>query len=222
LKQIELNAKIRKTTGNGPARSLRRDGLVPAVIYGPGSQPEMLSVSARDLEHVVQRGNLLRTIFSLNIQNGGTVAKPAVIKELQTHPVSGQFLHVDFYEIDMNRKLRVMVPLVPKGKAKGEEFGGMLQIVEREIAVLCLPQEIPDGLELDVRALGIGDALHVKDIALPGGIELPPGDNYTVVTVVSPKAEPEAAPAAAPVEGEEAEAAEAPAEGEGEAEKAAE
>ena len=217
MKQIELNAKIRKTKGNGPARSLRREGLVPAVIYGPGSQPEMLSVSARDLEHVVQRGNILRTIFSLNIQNGGAVAKPAVIKELQTHPVTGQFLHVDFYEIDMNRKLRVTVPVVPKGKAKGEEFGGMLQIVEREIAVLCLPQEIPDGLELDVSALGIGDALHVKDIALPGGVELPPGDNYTVVTVISPKAE--ALPAAAPVEGEQAEAAEAPAEGEGEAEK---
>lgn len=220
MKQIELNAKIRKTTGNGPARSLRREGLVPAVIYGPGSQPVMLSVNVRDFEHVVQRGNLLRTIFSLSIQNGGTITKPAVIKELQTHPVTGQFLHVDFYEIDMNRKLRVMVPLVPKGKAKGEEFGGMLQIVEREIAVLCLPQEIPDGLELDVSELGIGDALHVKDIALPGGVELPPGDNYTVVTVVSPKAE--AVPTPAPVEGEEAEAAEAPAEGEGEAEKAAE
>jgi large subunit ribosomal protein L25 len=113
-----------------------------------------------------------------------------------------------------------MVPVVPKGKAKGEEIGGMLQIVEREIAVLCLPQEIPDGLELDVSGLGIGDALHVKDIALPGGVELPPGENYTVLTVVSPKAE--AVPVPVPVEGEEAEAAEAPAQAEGEAEKAAE
>ena len=221
MKQIELNAKIRKTTGNGPARSLRREGMVPGVIYGPGSQPVMLSVSVRDFEHVVQRGNILRTIFSLNIQNGGTVTKPVVIKELQTHPVTGQFLHVDFYEIDMNRKLRVMVPVVPKGKAKGEEFGGLLEIVEREIAVLCLPQEIPDGLELDVSELGIGDALHVKDIVLPSGVELPPGENYTVVTVVSPKAEIEAAPVVAPVEGEAAEGAEAPAEGEGEAEKPA-
>jgi large subunit ribosomal protein L25 len=172
----------------------------------------MLSVNVRDFEHVVQKGNIRRTIFSLSIQNGSTVTKPAVIKELQTHPVSGQFLHVDFYEIDMNRKLRVMVPLVPKGKAKGEEFGGMLQIIEREIAVFCLPQEIPDSLEIDVSELGVGDALHVKDVVLPGGVELPPGENYTVVTVVSPKAE--AAPAAAPVEGEEAEAAEAPSEGE--------
>lgn len=218
MKQLELNATIRKTKGNGPARSLRREGRFPGVLYGPGTQPVMLSLNVRDFEHVVQKGNIRRTIFSLSIQNGSTVTKPAVIKELQTHPVSGQFLHVDFYEIDMNRKLRVMVPVVPKGKTKGEEFGGMLQIIEREIAVFCLPQEIPDSLEIDVSELGVGDALHVKDIALPGGVELPPGENYTVVTVISPKAE--AAPVAVPVEGEEAEAAEAPAEGE--ADKAAE
>lgn len=218
MKQLELNATIRKTKGNGPARSLRREGRFPAVLYGPGTQPVMLSVNVRDFEQVVQKGNIRRTIFSLSIQNGSTVTKPAVIKELQTHPVSGQFLHVDFYEIDMNRKLRVMVPVVPKGKTKGEEFGGMLQIIEREIAVFCLPQEIPDSLEIDVSELGVGDALHVKDIALPGGVELPPGENFTVVTVISPKAE--AAPVAVPVEGEEAEAAEAPAEGE--ADKAAE
>ena len=218
MKQLEINATIRKTRGNGPARSLRREGRFPAILYGPGTQPVMLSVNVRDFEHVVQKGNIRRSIFSLSIQNGSTVTKPAVIKELQTHPVSGQFLHVDFYEIDMNRKLRVMVPVVPKGKTKGEEFGGMLQIIEREIAVFCLPQEIPDSLEIDVSELGVGDALHVKDIALPGGVELPPGENYTVVTVISPKAE--AAPVAVPVEGEEAEAAEAPAEGE--ADKAAE
>lgn len=216
MKQHELNATIRTTRGNGPARSLRREGMVPAVLYGPTTQPILLAVNVRDFENAVQKGNIRRTIFSLSIQNGGTPARPTVIKELQTHPVTGRFLHVDFYEIDMNRKLRVMVPIAPKGKAKGEEFGGMMQIIEREIEVLCLPREIPEALELDVADLGIGDALHVKDIALPPGVELPPGVNYTVVTVVSPKAE------AAPVAGE-AEAAEAP-EGEkaAEAEEAAE
>jgi len=204
LKQHELSATIRKTTGNGPARSLRREGMFPAVLYGPSTQPIMLAVNVREFERAVQKGNIRRTIFALSIQSCAALTKPAVIKELQTHPVSGQFLHVDFYEIDMNRKLRVMVPIVPKGKAKGEEFGGMMQIIEREIEVFCLPQEIPDALELDVTELGIGDTLHVNDIALPAGVELPPGVNYTVVTVVSPKAE--AAPAV--VEAEAAEAAE--------------
>lgn len=216
MKQLELTATARETKGNGPARRLRREGLVPAVLYGPGAETKQLSVNVRDLERVVQKGNIRRTIFSLVIQNGSSVTKLAVIKELQTNPVNGQFLHVDFYEIDMSRKLRVMVPVALKGKAKGEEFGGMLQIIEREIAIFCLPREIPESLELDVSELGIGDALHVKNIALPPGVELPPGENYTVVTVVSPKAE--AAPAAAaPAEGEEAAGAEKPAEGEGEA-----
>lgn len=204
MKQHELSATIRNTTGNGPARSLRREGRFPAVLYGPRTEPILLAVNVREFERAVQKGNIRRTIFSLSIQNGATLTKPAVIKELQTHPVSGRFLHADFYEIDMNRKLRVMVPVVTKGKAKGEEFGGMLQIIEREIEVLCLPQEMPDALELDVTELGIGDTLHVNDMALPAGVELPPGVNYTVVTVVSQKAE--AAPAAA--EAEVAEAAE--------------
>ena len=216
MKQYELNATIRNTTGNGPARSLRRDGMFPAVLYGPNTQPVLLAVNVREFERAVQKGNIRRTIFALSIPNGATLTRPAVIKELQTHPVSGQFLHADFYEIDMNRKLRVMVPILPKGKAKGEEFGGMMQIIEREIEVLCLPSDIPEALDLDVADLGIGDALHVKDITLPAGVELPPGVNYTVVTVVSPKAD------AAPTAGEAAAAEAAEGEKAAETEKAAE
>jgi large subunit ribosomal protein L25 len=212
LKQLELNVTIRNTKGNGPARSLRRQGMVPAVLYGPDTPSIMLALNVRDFERTVQKGNIRRTIFALSIRNGDTITKPAVIKELQTHPATGQLLHVDFYEIDMNRTLRVRVPIVAKGKAKGEELGGMMQIIEREIEVLCLPHEIPDTLELDVTDLGIGDTLHVKDIALPAGVELPPGVNYTVVTVVSQKAE--AAPAVAEVEGAETVEGETPAEAE--------
>ncbi len=205
MKQLELKATLRTTTGNGPARRLRGQGMIPAVLYGPVTPPVMLSVIARDFEHVVQKGNIRRTIFSLNLEGGSSAAKPAVVKELQRNPVSGKFLHVDFYEIDLNRKLRVMVPVVIRGKSKGEEDGGMLQIIEREIAVLCLPSEMPEALEVDVTELGIGGTLHVNDIALPSGAELPPGGNYTVLTVISPKAEPVPAEAAAEVvEGAEA------------------
>ncbi len=210
MEQLELNATIRTGVGNGPARRLRQQGLIPAVLYGPATEPVMLTVNGRDFERAVQKGNVRRTIVSLNLQNGVSTAKTAIIKELQRHPVNGQFLHVDFQEIAMDRKLRVMVPVVTQGKAKGEEFGGMLQIIEREIEVLCMPREIPDHLEVDVTGLGVGDTLHVNDIALPAGVELAPGDNYTVLTVVSQKAE--AAPAAA--EAAEGEAAEKPAEAE--------
>jgi len=206
LKQLELSATLRTMTGNGPARRLRGQGMIPAVLYGPATPPVMLAVIARDFEHVVQKGNIRRTIFSLNLEGGSSAAKPAVVKELQRNPVSGKFLHVDFYEIDLQRKLRVLVPVTIRGKAKGEEDGGMLQTIKREIAVLCLPSEMPEALEVDVTDLGIGGTLHVNDIALPSGVELPPGGNYTVLTVVSPKAEPVAVEAAAEVvEGAEAE-----------------
>ncbi|HSO60452.1 MAG TPA: 50S ribosomal protein L25 [Desulfobacterales bacterium] len=201
-----MSATLRTMTGNGPARRLRGQGMIPAVLYGPATPPVMLAVIARDFEHVVKKGNIRRTIFSLNMEDGSGAATPAVVKELQRNPVSGKFLHVDFYEIDLNRKLRVMVPVVIRGKAKGEEDGGMLQIIEREIEVLCLPSEMPEALEVDVTDLGIGATLHVNDIALPSGAELPPGGNYTVLTVVSPKAEPTPVEAAAEVaEGAEAE-----------------
>ncbi|MEJ5360233.1 MAG: 50S ribosomal protein L25 [Desulfobacterales bacterium] len=214
MEQIELTAVPRTVRGNGPARRLRQSGQVPAILYGPGSAPRPIAVSARDLEHAFQKGNIGRTIFALNLQNGAGGSHLAVIKELQTHPVTGRFLHVDFYEIDLNRKLRVRIPLVPQGKAKGEELGGMLQIIEREVEVLCLPRQIPDRLEVDVTPLGIGETLHVRDLPLPDGVELPPGVNYTVITIVSPKAE--AAPAAPAAE------AETPGEEAGAAEKAEE
>ena len=194
MKQLELSATIRKTRATGRPASLRREGMSRPCFTDPVLSRSCWRSTSGTSNTWFRRATSGGRYSSLSIQNGGSATKPAVIKELQTHPVTGQFLHVDFYEIDMNRKLRVMVPMVPKGKAKGEEFGGMLQIIEREIEVFCLPQEIPDSLELDVSELGIGEALHVKDIALPAGVELPPGENYTVVTVVSPKAE--AAPAA--------------------------
>jgi large subunit ribosomal protein L25 len=114
-----------------------------------------------------------------------------MIKELQTHPVSGKFLHVDFYEIDMSRKIRVKVPVVVKGKAKGVELGGFLQIIRRDVDVLCLPSQIPPSIEVDVTDLDIGDSFHVREIQPEGDVEIPADVDYTIITVLSPKIEAE-------------------------------
>jgi len=191
LKFLDLSATKRVGKGNSPARQLRQKGLVPAVIYGPGKAPEMLSVSFRDLEKVLKGSHTIQVLLNLNIENGGGEIRKAMIKELQTDPVSHEMLHVDFYEIDPDRKILMKVQVVAKGKAAGVEMGGMIQIIRRELEVLCLPDEIPDTIELDVSGLEIGDSIHVKDIHLEGNLEIPAEVDFTVITCLGKKVEAE-------------------------------
>jgi large subunit ribosomal protein L25 len=189
LEQFELNATVRKTTGNSPARQLRRGGQMPAVLYGPQTEPILLSVNIKELEMILKKGNIGSLILNLVIQNGKKITKPAMIKEFQSHPVSGNFLHVDFYEIDMQRKINVMIPVVTQGQSVGVELGGLLQIVRREIEVLCMPGDIPEAIEIDITDLNIGDSVHVEEIPLGDNIEIPADVNFTVLTIISPKVE---------------------------------
>jgi large subunit ribosomal protein L25 len=209
LEKFELKATTRKTTGNSPARALRRDGQSPGVLYGPKTEPVLLSVNIQELERILKKGNVGSIILNLVIQNGKKFTKPAMIKELQSHPVSGDFLHIDFYEIDLQSKINVMIPIVTTGKCKGVEVGGLLQIVRREIEVLCMPGDIPEAVQIDITDLDIGDSVHIEEIPLGENVEIVADMNYTVVTVVSPKMEelPEEEEEEA-LEGEEAEAEE--------------
>jgi len=187
LEQLQLKANIRKETGNGPARVLRREGKMPAVIYGPDTEPILLALDISDLEKRLKNQNLNQLLFNLAIEDGKTKTRSVMIKELQVHPVTRKYLHVDFYEIDMNRKIIVPVQVVTKGKSKGVELGGVLQIVRRELDVLCFPREIPEAIEIDITELDTGDSVHVNDIPLEGDIELPEDVNFTVLTILSPK-----------------------------------
>jgi len=203
LNFVELKANVRTTIGNGPARALRRSGKIPGVLYGPGKEPVMLSVVVNDLEQVLKTSKAGQVLLNLVIQNGETATSSAMIKELQTHPVSRNFVHVDFYEIALDRKIRVKIPVSIKGKAKGVEDGGMLQIIRRELEVLCLPFKIPELIKVDITDLDIGDSIHVSDIVLEEGIEFLDDDHFTVVTVLSPKTEAAAAEELELEEGEE-------------------
>ncbi len=189
---IELKTKIRTTTGNGPARRLRMSGQIPAVLYGPKTEAVLLSVNKNDLDLLFKKGGIGQVVLNLVIQkNGETLTMPAMIKELQTHPVSRNFIHIDFYEIKMDQKITAKIPVVTTGIAKGVELGGVLQIIRRELEVECLPLEVPESIEIDVSDLDIGDSIHVGKISLEGEIEILEDDNYTVVTMLSPKLEEE-------------------------------
>ncbi len=210
MELIELNANIRTTVGNGPARRLRQSGQLPAVLYGPGAEPVLLSVNISDFDQVLKKSGASQLLLNLVIQDSETYTRSAMVKELQTHPVSRNFLHVDFYEIAMDRKIKVKVPIVTTGMAKGVELGGVLQIIRREIEVLCLPFEVPESFEIDIADLDIGDSIHVRDISQEGEIEFLEDENFTVVTLLVPKIEEEEEP----TEEEEEEAEEAAVEGE--------
>jgi large subunit ribosomal protein L25 len=151
----------------------------------------LLSVKTKDLEQVFRRANAFQVILNLVIQNGKKMTKAAMVKELQTHPVSGNFIHIDFYEIDMKRQINVMVPIITKGQAVGVENGGMLNIVRRELELLCLPGDIPEAIEIDITNLDIGDAIHIEDIPLGENVEVSADTNFTVITVLSPTVEEE-------------------------------
>ncbi|RJQ76229.1 MAG: 50S ribosomal protein L25 [Desulfobacteraceae bacterium] len=201
LDNVELKAATRTTKGNSPARALRRQGLVPAVLYGPDSPPSMLAIQVSELDTIIKRGGLGRSVFNLYV-DGGQSAKPVMIKELQTHPLSKTLLHVDFYEVSMDRKIHVNVPVIITGKSIGVENGGMLQIICRELEVTCLPNAIPSNITIDITNLDIGDTVHVEDIPLSGNIEIPHETNFTVLTVSTTKREIEAVAPGEPVEGE--------------------
>lgn len=189
---LELNAAMRTSTGNSPSRALRREGNIPAVLYGPGSESVLLSISSLDLEHSLKKASVNQIIFNLAVQSTETSSRTAMIRELQIHPMSRKFIHVDFYEISKDRKITVNVPVVVKGKAKGIEDGGMLQIIEREIEVLCLPFDVPESIQIDITDLGIGDSIHVKDLKVSENIEIPADNNYTILTILSTKSDEKA------------------------------
>jgi len=191
LELIELKVTTRTKTGNGPARVLRREGKIPAILYGPETASVMLSIPAKDFEKALKESTASQPIFNLMVEGGSASPHTVMIKELQTSPLSRKSLHVDFYKIDMDRKIRVNVPIVTTGKSMGVELGGFLQIVRRELEVLCLPMEIPDVIEIDVTDLDIGDSVHLEDIPLEGNIEIPTDANFTVLTVLSPTKEEE-------------------------------
>jgi large subunit ribosomal protein L25 len=165
---------------------LRRAGRIPAILYGRNTDPVMLSVSANDMETIFKDGSVGQSIINLNIDSGKKT-HPSMIKELQTDPLSQDLLHIDFYEISMDRKLKVNVPVSTTGKSVGVEMGGMLQIIRRELEVYCLPNAIPQEIVIDITDLDIGNSVHVEDINLEGDVEIPHDVDFTILTILSPK-----------------------------------
>ncbi len=183
---IDITAQKRTTKGNNSARALRRANCLPAVLYGPNTEAVSLTLPTADLELALKNKKSAQLLINLQIENDDRPTRKVMLRELQRHPLSRRFLHADLYEFDMDRKIRVNVPVTATGKSIGVEMGGMLQIIRRELEVLCLPTMIPNAIEIDITELDLGDSIHIKDLEMDG-IEFPHEVNFTVLTLLAPK-----------------------------------
>lgn len=189
----KIEAQPRHSTGKGTARALRREGKIPAVLYGAGMDSVNLALDTHSVELLLNRINYAQSLLNLVVDGNPPIDKTVMIKEIQVEPLGQNLRHVDLYEINMKRKLTVTVPVMIAGIAKGVEDGGVLQIVRRELEVSCLPDAIPEHITVDVSSLEIGDSIHVNELKPEGDVEILHDVNFTIVTVVSPKREEKAA-----------------------------
>ncbi|PIE70543.1 MAG: 50S ribosomal protein L25 [Deltaproteobacteria bacterium] len=185
MEAATIQAERRDKTGKGICRALRREGKIPAVMYGPGVDPVGLSIDGRDFVNKIRNENILQSMIDLVVDN---TPEKTLIRDVQTDPLSGDPIHVDFYKVDMNRKVTTMVNVETEGKSVGEEFGGLVQVIRRQLEVKCLPEDIPDVIKVNIEALNIGDAIHVEEIEVDAGVELVHEVNFTVITLVGGKA----------------------------------
>jgi len=213
-----LVAEARDATGKGVARRLRTAGRIPAVVYGRGVESKSISIDPSALLRLLQSsGAGINTLVELRLDGA---ARTVLVKELQRDPVRGRPLHADFYLVELDKTVEVSVPIRLVGKAQGVEFGGIVDHPLREIELECLPRAIPESVDVDVSALGIGDSIHVRDLVLPEGVQVRTDADQAVASVIAPSVaeEPVAEKAAlgeeGVAEGEEAAASEESAESE--------
>ena len=205
----DLNGKLREQGGKSAARKVRREEDLPAVLYGLKDNLS-LKVNQKELNKIMdQHGH--NVLIGLSIEGDSTGKRQVILKDFQRHPLETQWLHVDFLEIDMNKKTRVSVPVKLIGHSPGEKLGGLINHATKEIEIECLPGDIPEAIEVNMPDVQLGDVVHIKDLSVSDKIEIIDDPGNTVVGVYLEKVKEEE-----PAEGEEAveggEAAAAPAE----------
>lgn len=187
MELIELSVAKRESTGKGAARRLRAENAVPGIVYGAKKEPVKVSIDVAAFDKVIRENGTTGLFFDLNIQ--GDTDRSVMLKEIQMDHFGLRYQHIDFHEIDMDAKVSVVVPVEVEGVSVGVKDGGMIQIIRRELQVICKPKDTPESVKLDISALDIGDAIHVKDIDLGSEIEIPFETNFTVVTIVPPESD---------------------------------
>jgi len=223
MEELVLEAQLRDEKGKGKVKALRVGGFIPAILYGEGKKTQLVKIERRAILRLLHEHRVESSVINLKILSDDKKSKeiPAIIKEIQYEPVKEEIVHIDFNRISLTKAIKVKVPITAKGEAIGaKQDGGSLEHVLWDLEIECLPAHIPEKIEVDISALKIGDAIHIKDISLPPEIKVLHDADAVVLSIAAPVKEEvvevpaeEVAPAEPEVIKEKKEKEEAPPEG---------
>lgn len=186
-----INAQVRDGAGKGVARRLRREGRVPAVLYGAGQPNINLSLDSKAWRALLSREQSSLRTHRQDMVIGENRREPVLMRSFQTHPLSGDTLHIDFTRFDPTQKVELFIPVHVTGEevCPGIKEGGILQVIRHELEVSCLARDVPDSIKISVESLQMGNSIHINDIQLPPGVEVHTEVNFTVLAIIAVKAE---------------------------------
>ena len=169
---IHLNAELRSDSGKGASRRLRRQGLVPAIVYGGDREPAQISIAHNEFIHELENETIYTQVIELRVADR---KQDVILRDLQRHPYKNKVMHADFFRIDQNTPIKVVVPIhvVNAEDCVGVKMdGGMMTQVMTEVEIISLPKDLPEYLEVDALELHLGEMLHMTDIPMPEGVEI--------------------------------------------------
>lgn len=208
MENVALTVHVRNDTGKGVARKLRASGKVPAVLYGQGMKPIALFADEKVLVDLINSISTENTLIDLMVEGYRKKPLKTLIREVQRHHYKPRILHVDFYQVSLQKMIHVDVPIVLLGIPEGvKNFGGVLERQLREVSILCLPTDIPENIELDVSDLGLNESVRIENITIEN-VDIQNDPSQPIATVIPPtvmKEEEEAEEEAEAAEGEEPE-----------------
>ena len=187
MKTHRLNAEIRTEKGKNACSRLRRRGLIPAVVYSHGST-ESIQVNKREFSKLFHGRISESVLIGLNLPKAEEPEQMVIVKDYQLDPVTDEVVHLDFYKVTSGEKIQTRVSVVTGGTSKGERMGGILEVIERELEIECLPADLPEKVEIDVTNLELGHSIHISDLPVSGSMKYLGDPGRVVVTVVIPKA----------------------------------
>jgi large subunit ribosomal protein L25 len=182
--RVKLEVRERERKGSAESRRLRREGLIPGVLYGNGRKPHAIFVPERDLRRVLTGPSGLHAILDVVLE-GQSTAHASILKDFQQDPIRGHISHIDLQEVRLDRPIQASVTVQLVGEPEGVKEGGVLSQVQREINVEALPMEIPEHIELDVSAMKIGDTLRLSDLTAREGVTYLDNPEETVLATVT-------------------------------------